>query len=356
MKKGQLVLKNGATFDGYIFGAETPSAGEVVFSTGMVGYPESLTDPSYTGQILTFTYPLIGNYGIPADKKNKFGFSEVFEGEKISVKGIVVSEYSETHSHWRAKKSLSEWLKQAGIPGITGIDTRALTKILRTEGSMPGKILVEKKSDIDLYDPNLENLVAKVSPQKPHTYKAGRKTVVMMDCGVKNNTIRNFLNRGITVIRVPWDFDFIAEGIKFDGLFVSNGPGDPALLKPAIEIIKKAMVLKKPIFGICLGNQLLAHAAGAKTYKMKFGNRSQNQPCVDTQTGRCYMTTQNHGFAVERKTMPKNWKVLFENINDGTIEGIVHKTLPFSAVQFHPESYPGPMDTEFLFDRFAAQL
>lgn len=248
MKKGQLVLKNGATFDGYIFGAETPSAGEVVFSTGMVGYPESLTDPSYTGQILTFTYPLIGNYGIPADKKNIHGFSKVFEGEKISVKGIVVSEYSETHSHWRAQKSLSDWLKQAGLPGITGIDTRALTKILRTEGSMPGKILVEQKPDIDLYDPNLKNLVAKVSPKKPKTYKAGKKTIVMMDCGVKNNTIRNFLNRGITVIRVPWDFDFIAEGIQFDGLFVSNGPGDPALLKSAIEIIKKSTGAQKTDF------------------------------------------------------------------------------------------------------------
>lgn len=356
MRKGKLILKNGVTFEGRIFGAEKPSAGEIVFSTGMVGYPESITDPSYRGQILTFTYPLIGNYGIPSEQKNKYGFSKFFESEKIQVKGIIVSEYSLTSSHWRAEESLSDWLKSAGIPGITGIDTRALTKILRTEGSMPGKIVMEKENEIDLYDPNLTNLVAEVSPQKPKTYKAGKKNVVMIDCGVKNNTIRNFLDRNITVIRVPWNYDFIEAGIKADGLFISNGPGDPALLKPTIDIIKKYLKLKKPVFGICLGNQLLAHAAGAKTYKMKFGNRSQNQPCQDTETERCYMTTQNHGFAIDRKTIPKGWKVWFENINDGTIEGIKHKTLPFSAVQFHPESYPGPMDTEYLFDQFAKQL
>lgn len=356
MKKGKLVLRNGQSFDGYIFGAEKSSAGEVVFSTGMVGYPESITDPSYQGQILTFTYPLIGNYGVPKDIKNKYKFSKFFESEKIHVKGVVVSEYSEKHSHWQAKKSLSDWLKEYNLPGITGIDTRALTKILRTKGSMPGKIVVDGKPDVDLFDPNLTNLVAEVSPKKPNTYKAGKKTIIMIDCGVKNNTIRSFLNRDITVIRVPWDYDFFEAKEKFDGVFVSNGPGNPALLAPTINLIKKCIDKKIPIFGICLGNQLLAHAAGAKTYKMKFGNRSQNQPCQDTETLRCYMTTQNHGYAIDRKTVPKDWKIWFENINDGTIEGIKHKKLPFSAVQFHPEAYPGPMETEYLFDQFVNQL
>lgn len=366
MKKGKLILKNGATFEGTIFGAEKSSAGEVVFTTGMVGYPESLTDPSYKEQILTFTYPLIGNYGIPNEEKDKHGISKQFESEKIHVSGIVVSEYSENFSHWHAKQSLSDWLKKAGIPGITGIDTRALTKILRTKGSMPGKIVVNEE-DIPLYDPNKENLVAKVSIKKPTIYKcgkAGTKTIAMIDCGVKNNTIHHFLNRGVNIIRIPWNYDpFTDENPSttkalphFDGLFISNGPGDPSLLTPTINIIKKALKLKMPIFGICLGNQLIAHAAGATTFKMKFGNRSQNQPCLDLETNRCYMTTQNHGFAIKPESLPKDWKVWFTNVNDHTIEGIKHKNLPFSAVQFHPEAKPGPKDTEFLFDLFIKQL
>ncbi|MBU1901448.1 glutamine-hydrolyzing carbamoyl-phosphate synthase small subunit [Patescibacteria group bacterium] len=356
MKKGKLILKSGDSFDGYIFGAEKSSAGEVVFSTGMVGYGESLTDPSYREQILVFTYPLIGNYGIPAEKKDKYGLSENFESDKIQVSGIVVSEYSENYSHWHAKKSLGQWLEKAGIPGITGIDTRKLTKLIRTKGCMPAKIVVDGEKDVELYDPNKTNLVAKVSIKKPKTYGRGGKRVLLIDCGVKNNTIRSFLERGATVRRVPWDYDFIKAKEKFDGLFISNGPGDPAMLTDLIDRIKQVMETKKPIWGICLGNQLLAHAAGAKTYKMKFGNRSQNQPCTDQQTGRCYMTTQNHSFVVDPKTMPKDWKIWFKNENDGTIEGIMHNKLPFSAVQFHPEAYPGPVDTEYLFDRFLKQL
>lgn len=364
-KSGKLILKNGIEFEGEIFGAEKSSAGEVVFTTGMVGYPESLTDPSYKEQILTFTYPLIGNYGIPSETLNKQGFFEYFESEKIHVSGIVVSEYSENFSHWHAKQSLGDWLKKAGVPGITGIDTRALTKILRTHGSMPGKIVVGK-DNIPLYDPNKENLVEKVSIKEPLTYKAKnasalktKKTVLMIDCGVKNNTIRHFLNRGVNIIRVPWNYDPFTETAhtpEFDGLFVSNGPGDPALLSTTINIIKKALDKKIPTFGICLGNQLLARATGAKTYKMKFGNRSQNQPCLDTETNRCYMTTQNHGFAIKPNSLPKDWKIWFTNVNDKTVEGIKHTKLPFSAVQFHPEAKPGPKDTEFLFDLFINQL
>lgn len=356
MKKGSLVLQDGTRFEGQIFGAERSNAGEIVFSTGMVGYPESLTDPSYRGQILTFTYPLIGNYGVPADSKDKHGISKFFESNKIHVKGIVVSEYSENYSHWHAKKSLSTWLEKAKVPGITGIDTRALTKILRTKGCMPAKIVVDKKPDVELYDPNETNLVAEVSPRKPVTYGRGGKRIIMIDCGVKNNTIRNFLNRSITVRRVPWNYDFLKKREKFDGVFISNGPGDPAMLTETVNIVRECLERKIPTWGICLGNQILGLAAGAKTYKLKFGNRAQNQPCTDQKTGRCYMTTQNHGYTVDEKSLPKGWQVWFKNANDKTVEGIKHKTLPFSAVQFHPEAYPGPFDTEFLFDQFIEQL
>jgi len=355
MKKGKLVLMDGTTFEGQIFGAEVPSAGEVVFSTGMVGYPESLTDPSFEGQILTLTYPLIGNYGVPNEKKDSFGISELFESDRVHIKGLVVSEYSENYSHWHAGKSLGDFLKAAGITGITGIDTRALTKKLRDKGCMLGKIVVEDKQT-EYYDPNKENIIPQVSPKKVKTYKKGNKKLIMIDCGVKNNTIRHFLNRNVTVIRVPWDYDFIEAGEKFDGVFVSNGPGDPALLTETVKIIKKCFDKKVPVFGICLGNQLMGIAAGAKTYKLKYGHRAQNQPCINQETGLCYMTSQNHGFAIDRKTLPKEWDVWFEHANDRTVEGIKHRHLPFMAVQFHPEACPGPVDTENLFDEFIKLL
>lgn len=354
-KKGKLILKDGTSFEGEVFGAECSSSGEVVFSTGMVGYPESITDPSYCGQILTFTYPLIGNYGVPAETANKDKFRDLFESEKIHLKGLVVAEYADSYSHWHAQKSLSDYLKEYNVPGLSGIDTRALTTHLRAKGSMPGKIVVDDQ-DVDLYDPNVDNLVAEVSVKKPVTYKRGPKRIVMIDCGVKNNTLRNFLKHDITVYRVPWNYDFLAEKEPFDGLFISNGPGDPAMLTEVIATIKKCMDRKIPIFGICLGNQLLALAAGAKTYKMKFGNRSQNQPCIDAETGRCYMTTQNHGFSVDEKTLPKDWVIWFRNLNDQTVEGIKHKKLPFMSVQFHPEACPGPVDTQYLFDLFIEKL
>jgi len=355
MKKGKLILEDGTELEGKIFGAEQSSAGEVVFTTGMVGYPESITDPSYEGQILTFTYPLIGNYGIPQEKLNKHGVSEVFESDKVHVKGIIVSEYSENYNHWKAFESLSTFLKKAGIPGITNIDTRKLTKILRTKGTMLGKIIVENEKT-EFYNPNKENLVAKVSPKEVTTYKAGEKTIVMIDCGVKNNTIHEFLKRDITVIRVPWNYDIFKNNLKFDGLFISNGPGDPSLLTETIQIIKQALDKKIPTFGICLGNQLIAHATGATTYKMKFGNRSQNQPCINLETNRCYMTTQNHGYAVKEDTVKKDWNILFKNLNDKTVEGLKHKTLPFFSVQFHPEACPGPTETDYLFDKFKSIL
>ncbi len=357
--KGKLILKDGTTFEGTIFGAESSSSGEVVFSTGMVGYPESLTDPSFRGQLLTLTYPLIGNYGIPSDEHDSQKISKLFESDTVHIRGLIVSEYSENFSHWHASKSLGHFLKEAGVPGITGIDTRALTKILRTKGCMVGKIVVEK--DIPFYDPNAVNIIPEVSPQEKKLYKPDPaidrgKTIVMIDCGVKNNTLRSFLNRGVSVLRVPWDYDFIDKKETFDGLFISNGPGNPALLLPTIAIIKKAFDKKVPTFGICLGNQLMGIAAGAKTYKLKYGHRAQNQPCINTDNASCSMTSQNHGFAIDEKSLPKDWKVWFRHANDQTVEGIKHEHLPFMAVQFHPEACPGPVDTDSLFDTFIQTL
>lgn len=354
MKDAKLVLKDGTILQGKSFGADTSSAGEVVFNTSMVGYPESFTDPSYTGQIMVLTFPLIGNYGVGENELDSDGIETRFESGKMHIKGLIVSEYSEQYSHWDATKSLSSWLKKNNIPAITGIDTRKLTQKIRQHGTMLGKIIIEK--DTPFYDPDKDNLVDMVSIKKPQFYKKGKKHIIVIDCGMKNNIIRNFLARDISVTRVPWDYDFIAAGEKFDGVFISNGPGDPAMLTALHNTLKKAMELKKPMFGICLGTQVMAIASGAKTYKLKFGHRSQNQPCIDVETGRCYITSQNHGFAIDEKSLKAGWKVWLRNANDDTVEGIKHKTLPFFSCQFHPEAMPGPTDTLHFFDEFVAML
>lgn len=356
MKKAFLVLEDGTKFEGNSFGADVDSAGEVVFNTGMVGYPESFTDPSYKGQILTLTYPLIGNYGVPNEAKDEHGILKNFESSKIHLNGVIVSEYCEKPSHWNSKKTLGQWLKANKIPAISGLDTRALTQKLRESGTMLGKIVRDPASKLDFYNPDLDNLVSQVSSKKPKVYKGGRKRVVLMDCGAKNNILRSLLKRGVTVVRVPWDYDFVEAGEKFHGVFLSNGPGDPKMYTETHEIIKKCFKIGKPIFGICLGNQVMAIAGGGKTYKLKYGHRAQNQPCTDVNTGRCYITSQNHGFAVREKSMPKGFVPYFVNANDKTIEGIRHKTKPFMAVQFHPEATPGPNDTNYLFDEFIAKL
>ena len=342
-------------FKGYSFGYAGPCDGEVVFSTSMVGYPESLTDPSYSGQILCMTYPLIGNYGVPADGDDQYGISRNFESDRIHVRGLVISDYSFYYSHWKATRSLDEWLKSQKIPGIYGIDTRELTKVLREHGSMLGIIVpdgVEK--DFPIEDPNLVNQVALVSCKEVIRYGSGEKKVVLVDCGVKNNILRCFIRRGVELIRVPWDYDF--TGMDYDGLFISNGPGNPALCTATVGHIRKALEGDRPIFGICMGNQLLSVAGGASTYKLKYGHRSHNQPVRMAGTNKCFVTSQNHGFAVDNSTLGPDWEPLFINMNDGTNEGIRHKTKPFFSAQFHPEATSGPTDTEFLFDEFIAKL
>jgi len=344
----KLVLEDGSIFSGYPFGSKKTVTGEVVFNTGMVGYPESLTDPSYHGQILVLTYPLIGNYGVPG-YETEDSLLKYFQSDKIQVQGLIVVDNCDSYSHWNAKKSLSEWMKECNVPGLYGVDTRQLTKKLREKGTMLGKIVFDKKN-ISFQDPNRRNLVAEVSIGEPIVYKKGKKSVVVIDCGVKNNILRAFLQRDITVIRVPWDYNFLKE--KVNGIVISNGPGDPQQCLETIDNIKRVLSKNIPILGICLGSQILGIAAGARTYKLKYGHRSHNQPCVETGTKRCYVTSQNHGYAVDSDTLPEDWREWFYNNNDETNEGIIHISKPFFGTQFHPEASPGPDDTEFLFDVF----
>lgn len=344
----KLILEDGKEFTGKSFGFHKSVSGEVVFNTAMTGYPESLTDPSYKGQILTLTYPIIGNYGVPGNQTENDMF-RFFESYALHISGLIVSDYTDTYSHWNAEKSLGDWLKEYQIPGVYGIDTRALTKVLREEGTMLGKI-IWNGDDPGFYDPNKENLVEQVSIREKKIYGNGKYRIVLIDCGVKYNIIRNLLKRDATVVLVPWDYDFSTE--SYDGLFISNGPGDPKLCEITIGNLRKALSQPTPIYGICLGNQLLALAAGANTYKLKYGHRSHNQPVLLVNSNKAYITSQNHGFAIDNATLPADWEPLFLNLNDQTNEGMRHKSKPFFSTQFHPEASSGPTDTEFLFDQF----
>ena len=413
MREARLILEDGTVFCGWSFGAEVDTVGEVVFNTAMTGYPESLTDPSYAGQILTFTYPLIGNYGsplqpppigeascvpAPALREEDEGRLPILESNRIHPKAIIVADYSEEYSHWNAKESLAAWLKREGIPGITGIDTRRLTQVLREHGVMMGRITIDHSSlNIEhcSEDYGSINWVELVSCKKVITYKpkgdasfvtrhSSFPRVVLVDCGVKANIIRCLLRRGVEVIRVPWDYDF--NQLDFDGLFLANGPGDPELCEKTVANIRTFLnnesakancslpkvplahgrgvrgeaggggSFVRPLMGICLGNQLLARAAGAKTYKLKYGHRSHNQPVRQVRTNRCFITSQNHGYAVDADTLPPDWEPLFVNMNDGSNEGIRHKTNPWFSAQFHPEACSGPTDTEWMFDEFVKTL
>lgn len=346
-KQIKLVLEDGTEFVGKSFGAPVSVSGEVVFNTAMTGYPESLTDPSYKGQLLTLTYPLVGNYGVPGDEKDGELYN-FYESYSLHISALIVSDYSFEYSHWNATQSLGEWLKKHNIPGIYGVDTRALTKILREKGTMLGKIIYEQ--DIEMYDPDKDNLVAQVSTKEKKVFGNGSNRVLLIDCGCKYNIIRNLLKRDTTVTMVPWDYDFSNE--EYDGLFISNGPGDPKMCTETIKNLARAFEEDKPIYGICLGNQLMALAAGANTYKLKYGHRSHNQPVLQVGTKKAYVTSQNHGFAIDNDTLNGDWEPMFINLNDNTNEGVRHKSKPFFSSQFHPEATGGPVDTEYLFDIF----
>ena len=357
MKNVTLVLEDGTKFHGKSFGYDQPVAGEVVFNTAMMGYPESLTDPSYAGQLMTLTYPLVGNYGVPPFTLEQNGMATFMESDKIYASAIIVADYSEKYSHWNAVESLADWLKREHVPGITGIDTRQLTKVLREPGVMMGKIIFDDEPDnIPTAEYEGVNWVDRVSCKDIIRYNEGAgKKVVLVDCGVKNNIIRCLVNRGVEVIRVPWNYDYTS--MEFDGLFLGNGPGDPDMCEDAVNVIRKQMSMsRKPICGICMGNQLLAKAGGATIYKLKYGHRSHNQPVREVGTNRCYVTSQNHGYAVDAKTLGSEWRELFVNMNDGSNEGVAHKENPWFTSQFHPEACSGPIDTEFMFDRFIQTL
>jgi carbamoyl-phosphate synthase small subunit len=363
----RLVLEDGSEYGGWAFGKQRSQAGEVVFTTGMTGYPQALTDPSFRGQILVATYPLQGNYGVPVKPKTLEPFMDPrgipihFESDRIQAAGFVAAEVCGEPSHFASGCSLSAWLEKNNVPGIYGIDTRSLTIRLREQGVMRGKILVDGSRDVTIGPGPDANPVAEVSPAQPRLYAAATEgperaeplRIALIDCGAKANILRCLLSRGVEVLRLPWNHDL--DGIDYDGLFLSNGPGDPKACGKTIATARRAFERAKPMFGICLGVQIMALAAGADTYKLPYGHRGQNQPCVQAKTPRCYITSQNHGYAVRGDSLPKDWEPWFVNANDGTIEGIQCVKAPFSAVQFHPEGCPGPRDTEFLIDRFLDQ-
>lgn len=347
--KAIIALQDGTQYKGYHFGATLSSSGEIVFNTAMTGYTESLTDPSYKGQLLVFTFPLIGNYGIPEEDKTMKAF---YESERIYINGLIVSDYSHEPHHWNMVYNLSYWLKKNNIPGVSGIDTRDLTEKLRYKGSMLGKIVFYK--DIPFYNYNKENLASQVCIKKKTIYGNGKYRVLLVDFGVKYKILRSLLERGCTVVRVPWNYDF--RLVKYDGLLLSNGPGDPKIYQVPITYLRDVLKKEAPIFGICLGHQLLGLAGGADTFKEIYGHRGHNQPVIIEGTVHACITSQNHSFVIEDKSLPKEWMVFFRNLNDSSCEGLIHKVKDFFSVQFHPEGSGGPIDTVFLFTWFIQRI
>jgi carbamoyl-phosphate synthase small subunit len=352
-----LTLEDGTVLRGRGFGALRPVGGEVVFNTAMAGYVEALTDPSYCGQILVLTYPLVGNYGVPAPRMPD-SLDAPYESDRVQVQALVVQNYVEAYSHHAASRSLHDWLAAEGIPGLTGVDTRSLTRRLRERGTMRGLLHPasmheeEARACADTVDMR-DEVFRIVAPRKPVRYGDGRLTILVVDAGAKDHIVRSLLVRGASVLRAPWHADLAALSVQVDGILLGNGPGDPKDLSPLVAQVRALLdSYAKPIFGVCLGNQILALAAGADTYKLPYGHRGVNQPVQDLVTRRCYVTSQNHGYAVQDRSLPKEWEPWFVNINDGTNEGIRCRGRPFFSVQFHPEAHPGPQDTGFLFDDF----
>jgi carbamoyl-phosphate synthase small subunit len=353
----KLVLDDGTTMTGSSFGTPRPIAGEVVFNTGMTGYVETLTDPSYRGQILVMTYPLVGNYGVPAPREPG-SIARPYEADGIQVQGLVVQSYASAYSHHLATRSLGAWLKGEHVPGVTGIDTRTLTRKLRESGTMQGWLF---PADMDLERAKKtatavemrEEVFRLVAPAEPIRYAGGELTVLVIDAGAKDNIVRSLLERGASVIRAPYHARLAELAREADGILIGNGPGDPKDLGGLIAQVRGLLATyDKPIFGVCLGNQILALAAGGDTFKLPYGHRGLNQPVQDLLTRRCYISSQNHGYAVRDASLPADWEPWFVNINDGTNEGIRSRLRPYSSVQFHPEATPGPRDAGFLFDDF----
>lgn len=357
--RATFTIRDGPIFHGKSFGAKSNISGEAVFTTSLVGYPESLTDPSYRGQILVFTQPLIGNYGVPSNVRDEHGLLKYFESPNIQAVGVVVADAAEHYSHWTAVESLSNWCAREGVPAITGVDTRAIVTYLREQGSSLARITIGEEYDEDedsaFVDPEQINLVRRVSTKAPFHVSAPNPTshVAVIDCGVKENILRSLVSRNASVTCFPFDYPIHKVAHHFDGVFISNGPGDPTHCQDSVYHLRKLMESSQiPIFGICLGHQLLALAAGAKTIKLKYGNRAHNIPALDLTTGSCHITSQNHGYAVDVSTLPSDFKPYFINLNDNSNEGIIHKSRPIFSTQFHPEAKGGPMDSAYLFDTY----
>ena len=348
----KIILEDGSEYGGKSFGYQGSTAGEVVFNTAMTGYPESLTDPSYKGQILVMTYPLVGNYGVPSNAEEN-GMPRFFESNGIHISALVITDYTADFSHWAAEKSLNDWMTENCIPGVYGVDTRALTKRLREKGTMLGKIVCNNQ-DVSFYNPYNDHLVDMVSCKEKIVYGNGSHRILLIDCGVKFNIIRDLIDNDATVIRVPWDYDFLNE--EYDGLFITNGPGDPKKCDATIRNVARAYQRNEPIMGICLGNQIMGLAAGAETFKLKYGHRSHNQPVKLVGGDTTFITAQNHGFAINMDTLSGEWEEFYVNLNDGTNEGIRHKTKPFFSAQFHPEASGGATDTKYLFGAFIEEV
>lgn len=359
LDRATFTIRNGPIFHGYSFGANKNVSGEAVFTTSLVGYPESMTDPSYKGQILVFTQPLIGNYGVPSgEAKDQFSLLKYFESPNVECIGIVVSDAAMNYSHWTAVQSLGDWCKNEGVSAITGVDTRAIVTFLREQGSSLARISIGEEYDADedeaFVDPGSINLVHKVSTKAPfHVSGEGKYHVAVIDCGVKENILRSLVSRGASVTVFPYDYPIHKIASNFDGVFISNGPGDPTHCSATVYNLQKTMEsYEGPIFGICLGHQLLALASGAKTIKMKYGNRAHNIPALDLTTGKCHITSQNHGYAVDATTLSPEFKPYFVNLNDESNEGMIHVSKPIFSTQFHPEAKGGPLDSSFLFDKY----